>query len=602
MKKLALIIAGSFLLLFSSCVKQNFEKPPIGTLPEGAVYTIAQLRQMYVDSGAYTIKTDASVYGVITMDETSGNIYKSAYMQDASGAVNLRLLQSGGLRVGDSIRVFLKGIYLSDYGGMFQLDSIQNDSNIVILATQQYKEPKASTLANLLAGNDIGELVKLEEVQFAKTALGSTWSESNATTNRTLEDCYGNSLDVRTSNYASFAGSLLPEGNGSLIAIAGIFNGAPQLYVRSLADVDMTGDRCSGVMVQAVDSVHENFGSAQNYTNIAITGWTNYIVAGTRAWQGKVFNTDGYAQATGYNSGLSDMETWLISPPVKNQNGDMKLSFKAAQAYWKHTGTNQPLTVLASTNFDGSNFDQATWTELTPTLPTSSDANYDWVQSGVISLADFTGNVSIAFKYKGSDTESTTSTLDDVVISPNATTGGGTGGGTSDTGVTSLNVDFSDQTDNTAIAMTGWLNVATSGTRTWLGKSFSGNIYAQATAYNSTDANNVMWLITPKINLDGMTNPQLSFETATAYWTNDNLEVLISTDFDGTNISNATWTPLNCTLAGQNDANYTFVNSGTIDLSSYTGNAYIAFKYSGNDGNGETSTYQVDNIVLQSAK
>jgi len=176
MKKLALIIAGSFLILLSSCVKQNFETPPIGTLPEGTVYTISQLHQMYVDSSkAFTMHVDASVYGVITMDETSGNIYKSAYMQDASGAVNLRLLQSGGLRVGDSIRVYLKGIYLSDYGGMFQLDSIQNDSNIVILATQQYKTPKESTVADLIAGNDMGQLVKLSGVQFAKSELGNTW-------------------------------------------------------------------------------------------------------------------------------------------------------------------------------------------------------------------------------------------------------------------------------------------------------------------------------------------------------------------------------------------------------------------------------------------
>ncbi len=603
MKKLVLFFAASMLLFFSSCVKQDFDTPPISNIPVGTVYTIAQLRQMYADSGAYQIHTDASLYAVVTMDETSGNIYKSAFVQDANDAVNLHLQQTGGLRIGDSIRIYLKGVVLSDYGGMFQLDNVNNDSSIIILATKHDVTPKEATIEDLLAGKYKEQLIKLQNVQFAETDTGKRYADPDKATNRKLEDCQGNQVDVRTSNYATFAPLKVPDKRGSLIAINGSFKGAPQLLLRSASEVVMDSARCTpgggGNPIAAVDSIHENFDNAENYTDIAIDGWTNIKVAGNRAWQGKIHNTDKYAQATGYKSGLTDMETWLITPPVKNANGDMVLTFKSSMAYWKHTGNNQPLTILASTDFDGTNFATAHWTELTANLPTANDANYAWVESGKISLANFKGNVAIAFKYKGSDTESTSIQLDDVIIHK----GNGNGGGTPPGTVTSFDIDFSNQTNNQDIAINGWLNVATAGGRLWRAKEYpagSGELYAQGTSYKSGEEN-IQWLITPPIDLDAMTNPTLSFDTEKAYWSHTSdkpFELLVSTDFDGTNVSSATWTEINATVATKDDADNTWIHSGDIDLSAYSGKIYLAFRYYGNDTKGETTSYRIDNLKL----
>jgi len=592
MKKLALFFVSVLLLSFSSCVKQDFDTPPIKDIPVGTIYSIAQLRQMYADSGAYQFTGDASVYAVVTMDESSGNIYKSAYVQDANDAVNLHLQQSGGLSVGDSIRIYLKNVILSDYSGMFQLDNVNNDSSLVILATRKYKTPQLVTITDLLAGNYQSQLIKLDNVQYSEADTGKVYSESAKATNRSLENCDGDQVDVRTSNYANFASALVPSGRGSLVGIVGSFNGSPQLYIRSLSEVIMDSARCvvttGGDVITPVTGVDEAFNNAENYTDITIDGWTNITVAGNRAWQGKVYNSDKYAQTTGHNSGLSDMETWLITPPVINTSGDKVLSFKSAVAYWAHSAGNHPLTVMASTDFDGSNFATATWTDLHVTLPDENATNYAWASSGDISLANFVGNVAIAFKYKGSDTESTTVTLDDVVIS-------GNGGGS--TGLTSLNEAFSSQADKSDINLSGWLNVAKTGSRKWQGKLFSSNYYAQASSYNSTEENEI-WLITPKIDLDGMTNPTLNFDNATAYWNHDGLTVWISTDFDGVNIDAATWVQLSPTLAGESNSNYEWVNSGDIDLSSYSGSAYIAFKYHGDDTQGQTSSYDIDNVKV----
>ena len=278
MKKLALFIVSAMLLYFSSCVKQKFDTPPIKNIPVGTVYSIHQLRQMYADSGAYQFKTDASVYAVVTMDESAGNIYKSAYVQDTGDAVNLHLKQSGGLSVGDSIRVYLKDVILSDYSGMFQLDNVNNDSSIVILATQDYKMPKEVSIQDLLAGKYQSQLIKLEDVQFAEADTGKVFSETASATNRSLEDSEGNQVDVRTSNYANFASAKVPAGSGSFVGIVGSFNGSPQLYVRSLSEVVMDSTRFTvtggggGLVITPVESVNEAFDNAQNYTDIDIAG------------------------------------------------------------------------------------------------------------------------------------------------------------------------------------------------------------------------------------------------------------------------------------------------------------------------------------------
>jgi hypothetical protein len=55
---------------------------------------------------------------------------------------------------------------------------------------------------------------------------------------------------------------------------------------------------------------------------------------------------------------------------------------------------------------------------------------------------------------------------------------------------------------------------------------------------------------------------------------------------------------LDCDIAGENDPDHDWVPSGEIDLSTYSGLAYIAFKYTGSDLNGNTTSYRVDNVMV----
>ncbi|MBK7410642.1 MAG: choice-of-anchor J domain-containing protein [Saprospirales bacterium] len=157
-----------------------------------------------------------------------------------------------------------------------------------------------------------------------------------------------------------------------------------------------------------------------------------------------------------------------------------------------------------------------------------------------------------------------------------------------------LNESFTGVPTNQDLNLPGWTNIAVKGTRLWRGASFSGNFYAQATAYQDTNNEMETWLITPPINLD---NPKtLSFESAMAFFNHDGLTALISTDFSG-NVATATWTPLSCNLAGSGNANYDWVASGPIDLSGFSGTGHVAFRYIGNKTS-QTTTFQLDNIRI----
>ncbi|HSV87750.1 MAG TPA: DUF5689 domain-containing protein, partial [Bacteroidales bacterium] len=91
-----------------------------------------------------------------------------------------------------------------------------------------------------------GQLIRLEGVQFAAAEMGTTFADevNLASQNRMLEDCFGNRIIVRTSGFANFAGSQVPSGRGSVVAVAARFGSDFQLYIRRLSEVQLTGSRC----------------------------------------------------------------------------------------------------------------------------------------------------------------------------------------------------------------------------------------------------------------------------------------------------------------------------------------------------------------------
>lgn len=151
------------------------------------------------------------------------------------------------------------------------------------------------------------------------------------------------------------------------------------------------------------------------------------------------------------------------------------------------------------------------------------------------------------------------------------------------------------------IDLPGWVNHNETGTRLWVGKTFSNNNFAEfSTFYSANGTTDNVWLISPALDLTATTTPKFSFTTLTRYANGYPLKAMISTDYDGTTagIATATWTELSFTQPTTNDVT---TKSGAIDLSDYmsSNNVRVAFKYTGSrTSGGVTTTLQLDNIKI----
>lgn len=402
----------------ASCIHDNFETPNIPTLEAGKVITISDLRQMHTDSvlsgiypSGYKFTENFSIYCICTMDDKSGNIYKSAYVQDQSDAVNLHLLSSGGLYQGDSVRIDLKGLILGDYENMLQLDSVHVDNNIQKLATLVYVEPELVTLSQIADGGYQGRLIRLEKVEFDETVLGNTWADAvnEETLNYYLFDCTReDSVIVRTSGYADFAGDKLPENKGSLVAVVGQFRNDWQLAIRDIDEVQFNGYRCGTAVFE------ENFDDVVNAEVFNADNWTNIATQGTVQWTGS--NNGVKPAITLLPSSDAVQQTWLVSPAIEIPSDEPAIfSFESREG----NDRGGELKAFISTDYNG-DVDAATWVEFTEAQFADAGVSgfSDWTHSGLLSLADYAGkNVHIAFRYDGTSAETAIVFLDSFLVS-----------------------------------------------------------------------------------------------------------------------------------------------------------------------------------------
>jgi len=163
--------------------------------------------------------------------------------------------------------------------------------------------------------------------------------------------------------------------------------------------------------------------------------------------------------------------------------------------------------------------------------------------------------------------------------------------------------EFDDIDFNQDFDYEGWTNFAEAGSKVWIERDFTSNGetegYVQFSSFQSGEASNIGWLVTPAINIGSAGDAGLSFSSASNFVTSpDNkLEVFISSDYDGTDVLGATWIKLDAKVADSTTNKYTYIPSGLIDLSSYSGNIHIAFKVTGNSTN-LTGLFQVDKIKV----
>lgn len=435
MKMFRFIILSLVAVNFAACVDLNFDEPPIGGEPVNITpnATIQQLRSYY-QAGAFIVIPDSLVIrAVVVADDRSGNFYKTLIIQDETAGIELKVNSIGLFNqfpIGREIFIYCKGLVISDYSGLVQLGGGTYLDNgqprlagieetlikqyLVAGKRDQAPAPRLKKI-NALTSADHSTLVQLDAVEFDVTSANQPYADAvnQASINRTVKDCDKQTIILRSSGFASFANVNTPSGKGSLTAIVGTFGGELQLFIRDTSDVAFTDPRCGQGGPNGFDSLSEGFESVGNQQDVLLEGWINQPTKGTRLWRGRFFDNNTYVQATAFGDNAAEMESWLITPAL-NLSTPKTLTFRSAVAFYTHASG----SVFVSTNFDGVNIQSATWTPLSATLAGSGDANYAWVNSGVIDLSGFTGKGHIAFRYIGSGPggQTTTFIIDDVIV------------------------------------------------------------------------------------------------------------------------------------------------------------------------------------------
>jgi hypothetical protein len=448
MKRKSIIpaILLSALFLFRGCIEYNDVPPLLAPFMPGEIVPITQVKNLYAAELAkpWTQRTpvqiteDWSIAGLATAtDKKNGNLYKEGFIEDSSSGLLMKFEATGGLFIGDSIIVNLQGLYLSDYGNFIQLggepytddsgnkrlSGFNKDARIFRHSINNPTRPAVRTIQQAKSSAMLGRLVTFNEVQFSDSELGKTYADPDSdppqSANRYLSDCSGNRIIVRTSGYSTFAGTTLPEGKGTITGVVTVFNSDYQLIIRDIDEVLLSGDRCppgGQILGTPVETLSQNFSSFTNNQDIFPAGWQNFAQAGSRLWRAQVFSGNTYAQSTGYLSSDSEIIIWLIPPPITLSTQKV-LTFQTAQAYWAHQAGNLPFDVLFSTNYTGTNISTATWTPLTATLAGQSSADHAWISSGNVSLPVISGGTGvIAFRYRGSNVETTSYRIDNILV------------------------------------------------------------------------------------------------------------------------------------------------------------------------------------------
>ena len=112
----------------TSCTKYNDVEPPRldqqyqAELPL-PTHTISQLKALY-KSGGVRIDKPIVISAVIASDDSEGNLYKSCYIEDETGGMELKFALGNLSSVysqGTRVRLLCQGLQLGDYAGQINI-------------------------------------------------------------------------------------------------------------------------------------------------------------------------------------------------------------------------------------------------------------------------------------------------------------------------------------------------------------------------------------------------------------------------------------------------------------------------------------------------
>ncbi|XCF06747.1 DUF5689 domain-containing protein [Tamlana crocina] len=451
----------AILLLLASCVQDDdFGLPDISItepeIPQTQITTFKAIKSLYeqaVNNGnslaVIDDETDLYIEGYVVSSDKAGNFFEELIIQnkvDGSSpdndprlgfrvSINVSSL-SDTYQFGQKIYVKLNGLAIGEENGVITIGK-EDGVNVSQIQAAEYKNiilrsndiaeiiPKTVGLAHL-SSSDLNTLIQLDNMQLNRFEMGATFaSESFDEFDgfRLLESCEsGISIRMQTSTFADFKSLIVPQGKGS---IAGIFSrdfgdDFNVLILNSSADINFeSAERCDPMeLTCGIASTlgtnnlfYEDFEPQRNNRPIEIEGWTNYIEAGTEAWEGYSSNSSNAslgrsARFQSASSGDVSNIGWLITPAI-----DL-VAYQGVTVRFKTSNSladSSYMEVLYSQDWDGNEatITLATWGVLADAyVVKDTDSFAEWFNSGTVDLSCASGPIYIAFKYTGSGQDS----------------------------------------------------------------------------------------------------------------------------------------------------------------------------------------------------
>lgn len=436
----------------TSCVNDDDYNIPALECTEPSITATKTVEEIYNQATSVATlyqaadeNADDYIEAVVVSSDKGGNFYKTIYLNNivTDGNGELRAGNIGfsiqvnqtdlftDYGVGRKVYIKLDGLYIQIRSNTLQIGALFG-SNVGQIPAELYADHifractviEESKLVNVITDlsqiNDsyIGRLIRFEGVQFTDGSLNQTYynaanvdagGQTLTYITNSEEETY--TLPFRTGSFADYAGTPVATGNGSITGILTKFNTTYQFVSRYATDINLDGERIGELPVEVGNPFFtEDFQAAENNTNFNFDGWYNIAESGVWLWREKVFQENGYAEFSPFGSGSALNEVWMITPAINlDDYNSVSFTFESAQHHLDVDADGNKLEIFIISNFNGTDIVSATKVNVTDqaTLPTSATAWYEFVNSGVIDLSGFSGQVHIGFKVTGSGTDTT---------------------------------------------------------------------------------------------------------------------------------------------------------------------------------------------------
>lgn len=458
LKNMMLLVLG--LIVLNSCVEDDdFNTPnlsieePVLNGPEVQISSVAgALAQAQGGTSPLDYTNDNTVFtygpenqfmvGYVISSDEGGNFFKELVVQDnfENPTVGLKILLDVNpifvrYEVGRKVYVNLSNRTVGIRNGVLALGNLDGNRVGRIAQSQEEKVIKRSAEVQTIMplAMEISDftnaktnlLIRLQDAQFNRFDVFSVPVKTFASEssdqfdgNRPIESCISNgSVLLKTSTFADFKGLRLPAGRGTIDAILtkDFFGDDFNLTISTPETINFTNDeRCDPDFFECTTASGggatfylEDFQPYANMAAAEAAGWTNVNISGgtTKYIIGSFAGTK-YAQVSGFNAGASEINVWLVSPPINmdNTTGE-ELSFDIQANF--DNGT--ILTAYISTDFTG-NPQTATWQLLDAIIPSGPSGGFaqSFTTVGPINVSCVDGTAHVGFFYEGSDPSATT--------------------------------------------------------------------------------------------------------------------------------------------------------------------------------------------------